>query len=62
LLGRFELADDPLDCVPGAFHGQVPGPVWPAEDSHSPCLISGVHVTAYSQHLFAVGGVRLQST
>jgi hypothetical protein len=22
--------------VPGAFHGEVPGPVWPAEDSHSP--------------------------
>jgi hypothetical protein len=22
--------------VPGAFHGRVPGPVWPAEDSHSP--------------------------
>jgi hypothetical protein len=22
--------------VPGAFHGEVPGPVWLAEDSHSP--------------------------
>ncbi|WP_254987184.1 DegT/DnrJ/EryC1/StrS family aminotransferase [Cyanobium sp. ATX 6E8] len=22
--------------MPGAFHGEVPGPVWPAEDSHSP--------------------------
>jgi hypothetical protein len=22
--------------VPGAFHGGIPGPVWPAEDSHSP--------------------------
>jgi len=22
--------------VPGAFHGRVPGPVWPDEDSHSP--------------------------
>jgi hypothetical protein len=21
--------------VPGAFHGEVPGPVWPDEDSHS---------------------------
>ena len=36
LLGSFELADDLLRCVPGAFHGRVPGPVWPAEDSHSP--------------------------
>ena len=36
LLGGFELADDLLRCVPGAFHGGVPGPVWPAEDSHSP--------------------------
>jgi hypothetical protein len=36
LLGGFELADDLLGCVPGAFHGRVPGPVWPAEDSHSP--------------------------
>ena len=33
---RLELADDLLGCVPGAFHGRVPGPVWPAEDSHSP--------------------------
>ena len=36
LLGGLELADDLLSCVPGAFHGRVPGPVWPAEDSHSP--------------------------
>ncbi len=36
LLGGLELADDLLGCVPGAFHGGVPGPVWPAEDSHSP--------------------------
>jgi hypothetical protein len=33
---RLELADDLLGCVPGAFHGRVPGPVWPDEDSHSP--------------------------
>jgi hypothetical protein len=33
---RLELADDLLGCVPGAFHGRVPGLVWPAEDSHSP--------------------------
>jgi hypothetical protein len=32
-----ELADDLLRCVPGGFHGGVPGPVWPAEVSHSPC-------------------------
>jgi len=25
-----------IRCVPGAFHGRVPGPVWPAEGSHSP--------------------------
>jgi len=31
-----DLADDLLRCVPGALHGQVPGPVWPHEDSHSP--------------------------
>ncbi len=36
LLGSFELADDQLRCVPGPFHDEVPGPVWPAEDSHSP--------------------------
>ncbi len=36
LLCCFELADDLLGCVPGAFHGGVPGPVWPDEDSHSP--------------------------
>jgi hypothetical protein len=36
LLGSLELADDLLRCVPGAFHGEIPGPVWPAEDSHSP--------------------------
>jgi hypothetical protein len=34
LLGSFQLADDLLRCVPGAFHGEVPGPVWPDEDSH----------------------------
>jgi len=36
LLGGLELADDLFRCVPGPFHGGVPGPVWPAEDSHSP--------------------------
>ena len=36
LLGGLELADDLLRCVPGAFHGRVPGPVWPDEDPHSP--------------------------
>jgi len=36
LLGGLELADDLLRRVPGAFHGRVPGPVWPDEDSHSP--------------------------
>ncbi len=36
LLGGLAFADDLLRCVPGAFHGEVPGPVWPAEDTHSP--------------------------
>jgi len=36
LLGGLEFADDLLRCVPGAFHGGIPGPAWPAEDSHSP--------------------------
>ena len=33
---RLEHADDLLGCMPGAFHGEVPGPVWPDEDSHLP--------------------------
>jgi hypothetical protein len=36
LLRGFELADDLLGCMPGAFHGRVPGPVLPDENSHSP--------------------------
>jgi hypothetical protein len=32
----FELQDDLLGCVPCAFHGGVPGPVWPDDNSHSP--------------------------
>ena len=36
LLSGFELADDLLGCVEDAFHGEVPGPVLPDEDSHSP--------------------------
>ena len=36
LLGGLEPADDLLGCVPVAFHGGVPSPHWPAEDSHSP--------------------------
>ena len=36
LLSGLELADDLLGCVANAFHGEVPGPVWPVEDSHSP--------------------------
>ena len=35
LLGGFELPDDLLGCVPGGFYGEVSGPVWPDEDSHS---------------------------
>jgi len=36
LLSGSELADDLLGCVMDAFHGEVPCPVWPDEDSHSP--------------------------
>ena len=36
LLSDLELADDLLGCVADAFHSEVPGPVWPDEDSHSP--------------------------
>ena len=36
LLGGFELADDLIRCVPGAFHGGIPGTVWPVDESHSP--------------------------
>ena len=36
LLSGFELADDLLGSVVDGFHGEVPGPVWPDEDSHSP--------------------------
>jgi len=36
LLRRLQLADDLLCRVPSAFHGEVPRPVWPDEDSHSP--------------------------
>ena len=36
LLSGLELADDLLSCVADSFHGEVPGPVWPDEDSHSP--------------------------
>ncbi len=46
LLRRFELADDLLGCVPGAFHGRIPGPVWPAEDLIHPGPVFGVHVTS----------------
>jgi len=38
LLGDFELADDLLRRVPGASHGEVPGPIWPDEHSHSPWI------------------------
>jgi len=35
LVSRFELADDLFGCVPGGFHGEVPGTVCPDEDSPS---------------------------
>ena len=36
LLSDLELADDLFGCVADSFHDEVPGPVWPDEDSHSP--------------------------
>lgn len=36
LLYSFELADDQLRYVPGAFHGGILGPIWQDEDSHAP--------------------------
>ena len=36
LLNGFELADHLLGYVADSFHGEVSGPVWPDEDSHSP--------------------------
>lgn len=36
LFGGFEPADDLLRFVPGAFHGRIPSPVCPTQDSHSP--------------------------
>jgi len=61
LLGSFQLADDLLRRVPGAFHGRVPGPVWPDEDSHSPWTDLRFHVTgllfvrADSEYTFSGG-------
>ena len=36
LLSGFELADDLLRVVADSFHGEVPCPFWPDENSHSP--------------------------
>jgi len=36
LVSRFELANDLFRSVPGSLRGEVPGPVWPDEDSQSP--------------------------
>jgi hypothetical protein len=41
LLSGLELPDDLLGCVTGSFHGGVPGPAWPDEDSHSPLRWTG---------------------
>ena len=32
---RLELADDLLMCVAGSFHGEIPRPACPDENSHS---------------------------
>jgi len=36
MVSRFELEDVLFGCMTGAFHGALPGPVWPYEVSHSP--------------------------
>ena len=41
LLSSFELADDLLRRMPGAFHGEIPRSVWPDGDSHSPRTTPG---------------------
>jgi hypothetical protein len=46
---RLELADDLLGCVPGAFHGRVPGLAWPDGDLFHTGVISGVHVKPPTQ-------------
>jgi len=45
LLHSFELADDLLRCVHGAFHGGVSSPVCPDKGSHSPWTDKMDHVT-----------------
>jgi hypothetical protein len=35
-LSGLGLAENLLLRMPGAFHGEVPGPVWPGKDSHPP--------------------------
>jgi len=39
LFGSFQSLDYLPRRVPGAFHGEIPGPVWPYEDSHSPWTV-----------------------
>ena len=39
LLSSSQFADDLLLCVADSLHGEVPGPIWPDEDSHSPWSI-----------------------
>jgi len=41
LLSGFELADNLLGFVAGAFHGGLAGSGWPDEDSHSPWTVIG---------------------
>jgi len=50
MLGGVELADDLFACMPGAFHGRVPGPVWPVDDSHSPWSGKEGHVTGVGKY------------
>ena len=64
LLCSFELADDLLRRMPGAFHGEIPRPVWPDGDSHSPRTTSEIHdkelITNQDRKLQEVRKIHLQ--
>lgn len=63
LLGGFQLADDLLRCVPGAFHGEVHSPVWPAEDSHSPWIgFRGPRQTSLNSHSYQLTVLAMASS
>lgn len=64
LLGSFELADDLLRRMPGAFHGEIPRSVWPDGDSHSPRTTPETHdkdlITNHVKKLSEIKKIHLQ--